>query len=248
MHIIIWICIGIIFLIGFTFMVRNSVVCAYHKRNRLLNSPYFKNAHSILRSMLKAVTEGFSRFQIVNWWLDSGSLLGQVRHNGFIPHDDDIDIAILIKDENDEKKLEECYDYLKNTYSDQFKVDIIYKHTYNSVAVQIIDITTKNGFTIDLFYVREKNDIFWTNSIALLFWPNGYYYRESTYPLKTVQFEGSTVYIPADPVRYLYQMYGKDCLKVLKMDDVHSTNSLFDRLNVWWIKDIPLYIPDKQSV
>lgn len=248
MHIIIWICIGIIFLIGFTFMVRISVVCAHHKRNRLLNSPYFTNVHSILRSMLKAVTEGFNRFQIVNWWLDSGSLLGQVRHNGFIPHDDDIDIAILIKDKSDEKKLEECYDYLNNTYSDQFKVVTNYKVAFNSVEVQIIDTKSTNGFTIDLFYLREVNGIFRTNAIASLSWPNGYYYRESTYPLQTVQFEGSTVYIPANPLRYLYQMYGKDCLKVFKMDHVHSTKLLLERLSVWWIKDIPLYIPDKQSV
>lgn len=77
-----------------------------------------------LLGMLKVFAE-ICKENNIQWWLSSGTLLGAMRHQGFIPWDDDVDI-VMFKDEY--KKLEKV---LMNMNSDTYvlhsmKTDIEY--------------------------------------------------------------------------------------------------------------------------
>jgi lipopolysaccharide cholinephosphotransferase len=62
-----------------------------------IDSKVLREAQLIMFDMLVEFDK-ICRKHNLQYWLDSGTLLGAIRHNGFIPWDDDIDLSMPVED------------------------------------------------------------------------------------------------------------------------------------------------------
>lgn len=108
------------------------------------------------------VVAAFCEENKINYWLDSGTLLGAVRHKGYIPWDDDIDLGMLREDYDKFMLL-----FNKNNTKYKF-VCFENNNDYYLAFGKVIDTTTvlyepdKNGsklaINIDIFIYDNAPD------------------------------------------------------------------------------------------
>ena len=137
------------------------------------------------KRLMKMITflEEICKKYNIQYFLDSGSLLGAIRHQGFIPWDDDLDIILFRED------YDKLVTLLQNTYP--YKViDHHYTEGYIMPFAKLVDSTTKLvnnkiietnelGLFIDLFpidnipdnWIKKKlyfNEIWYLRKLAWL--------------------------------------------------------------------------------
>lgn len=142
-----------------------------------------KEAQKVMFDMLVHIDQ-ICKDNDITYWLSDGSLLGSIRHKGFIPWDDDMDIGMLRKDYNKFKRV------IRNCLPDKYKVEtyklyITGKH--NWMKIMFLDDfewvgsdgRELKGISIDIFpfdYVKGHSCIskpgMFFHRIAKLLYPN----------------------------------------------------------------------------
>ncbi|GAB1474488.1 LicD family protein [Bacteroidota bacterium] len=137
-----------------------------NKKTSSLKCNELKLLHTKLIEMLDYIDNICEKNNII-YWLGSGSLLGSIRHSGFIPWDDDIDIEMLREDYVKFEKalmLEKDLDYvLQTNKTDKNYISPVIKFRNVNSFTQEIDNSDINykyrGICIDIFCIENGNHI-----------------------------------------------------------------------------------------
>jgi len=125
----------------------------------MIDPKVLRKAQLIMLEMLIEFDAICKKHQL-QYWLDSGTLLGAVRHQGFIPWDDDIDLSMPVEDYNKFLKIAESElsseIFFQTSQTDKdFKFDYVKLRSNKASVVEIHekDKTVKyhQGVFIDIF-------------------------------------------------------------------------------------------------
>lgn len=135
----------------------------------------------------------------IKYWADGGTLLGAVRENNIIDHDDDADICLF---EDDFVKLVKIYENDPNYH-------IVPGNTDENYFINKFKIRGIDKVWIDIFIVEKlpNNIIRYKYKKHQQIWPDFYYKEEEVFPIVKTKFADFEINIPNNPIPYLERGY-----------------------------------------
>lgn len=165
----------------------------------------FGNFKHVAIDLLKKTINMLNEFKI-GYFMISGSLLGYVRHNDFIPWDDDIDLivdeTIFTKMPHIAKKYGSSINFMVRDYL----IKTCFKDKVHELVCEWNDYAINkddkyNWPFIDMFIYKIPND----KTITFF---NKKWEQKHFFPAKTVLFNSLDVMIPKNPNYFLAINYG----------------------------------------
>lgn len=138
----------------------------------------------------------FCKKNNINYFLHYGTLIGQQRHNGIIPWDDDMDVVA------EKKSFEKIFKYLENDKIKIIKYSYYYKLFYK-------DNKSKHNYPwtwpfLDIFLYTTNSD-----KLIIKEWENKEkeYLKTDILPFKKAKFEELFLNIPKNSIKILNNYY-----------------------------------------
>jgi len=166
----------------------------------------FKEIQRLRLGLFSALSRDLEKAGIP-YWIGYGTLIGALRHGGFIPWDDDLDICIP-------------YSFKKILLDLEMDLDITFSGVDNRLYRAHAKGNTNPLAQIDIFILYENHVEDFGRFSELM--------ESEIYPLKRYSFNGIDCFIPNNPHDWFKRKYGgKDPLKTCLLWN-HSINCYWD--------------------
>lgn len=183
------------------FMIIGSVCfCRYAKKE------LYKVQNPKLHKKLYDLMKYFDNICIkhnIKYWAIGGTLLGCIRHEAIIPHDDDIDVSMTL----------ENFTILKNIIDKDSTYKIVGGDGFYKFGLISDEINHANAFNtwIDIMIMKETNNdkYKYTSNFCNNMWPDEWFYSKELFPLKRYKFGQFKIYGAKNPEPYFLRVYGK---------------------------------------
>ena len=176
----------------------------------------------------------------LTYWLDYGTMLGAIRHNGFIPYDDDIDIAMPRNDY--EKFLKIYYKELPpHLFLQTKKYDPEFPQYYSKI---------RDTKTIFIEHEEEGKDIKYNQGIFIDIFPVNFIDRRITFIYRFLSFLGKFLknnrtyikYLDMDIYKYhiffLNKLHNQKGNLLTKGPEVDDETIFFEKKDFFPLKEI----------
>ena len=178
----------------------------------------------------------------IKYWLNGGTLIGAVRHKGWIPHDADIDVSMT---KRDFKKLQKVMYKTKLPngmwfqdektdpyYEDARNLDIWGKlRDLNLSYVDEKDHSIHNGIQLDIFVFTKKGNKLLVEKGAA---PDIFDMKYSdVFPLKELKFQGFPVYVQKNYKAFLKKVYGAEVPPELPLKKCYPHEGRIGKTQKW---------------
>jgi len=173
----------------------------------------------------------------IEWWATAGTLLGAVRHKGFIPWDNDIDICMHFKAYKKMKTIVMNHDV---KYIEICSSNTGLRVTLKNERFPFMDVFICDDDPLDNTKLTYCGGIINNKKTYMMSecFPKAYFVKSDLYPIQKIQFETININVPNNSKKYLLRCYGPRCLSEIV---VYEHVRLHDILNRIYIDEILTY-------